>query len=57
MKIMFALAVIFGLVVTEIDIKGAFLYPELKRPVYIISLWKMFVPIILVEVKTPVDIL
>lgn len=35
MKIMFALAVIFGLIVTGIDVKGAFLYPELKRPVYI----------------------
>jgi hypothetical protein len=36
MKIMFALAIVFGLVVTGIDIKGAFLYPDLKRPVYIV---------------------
>lgn len=35
MKIMFALAMIFGLTLTGIDVKGAFLYPELKRPVYI----------------------
>lgn len=35
MKIMFALAIIFGLVITGIDIKGAFLYPELKKPVYV----------------------
>lgn len=35
MKLMFALAIIFGLTVTGIDIKGAFLYPDLKKPVYI----------------------
>ena len=32
---MFALAVMFGLFVTGIDVKGAFLYTKLKRPVYI----------------------
>lgn len=35
MKLMFALAVIFRLTITGIDIKGAFLYPEQQKPVYI----------------------
>jgi hypothetical protein len=35
MKLLFAIAVIFGLFITGIDVKGAFLYPEQTRPVYI----------------------
>lgn len=35
MKLLFAIAVIFGMVRTGIDVKGAFLYPDQERPVYI----------------------
>jgi hypothetical protein len=35
MKLLFAIAVIFGLMITGIDVKGAFLYPDQERPVYI----------------------
>ena len=34
-KLLFAIAMIFSLKIIGIDIKGAFLYPELKEPVYI----------------------
>lgn len=35
MKLLFALASIFGLSITGIDIKGAFLYPVQQKPVFI----------------------
>jgi hypothetical protein len=35
MKLLFALAVLFGMIITGIDVKGAFLYPDQMRPVFI----------------------
>jgi hypothetical protein len=35
LKLLFAIAVIFGMTITGIDIKGAFLYPDLPKPVYV----------------------
>jgi hypothetical protein len=35
MKLLFAIAVIFGLTITGVDVKGAFLYPDQESPVYI----------------------
>ena len=35
LKILLVLSLIFSLIVSGIDIRGAFLYPEINRPVYI----------------------
>jgi hypothetical protein len=35
LKLLFAIAIIFGLCISGIDVKGAFLYPDLPKPVYV----------------------
>ena len=35
LKLLFIIAILFGLLLTGLDVKGAFLYPELDDPVYI----------------------